>query len=60
MKVERLVRYGIPESVIQSWRKNLGEELLPLQSLSVTKYDLLSGESLIISPPTLAAKRPYP
>ncbi len=56
MKVERLVRYGIPESVIESWRKNLGEELLPLQSLSVTKYNLLDGQSLIISAPTSSGK----
>ncbi|MCK4427785.1 MAG: DEAD/DEAH box helicase, partial [candidate division Zixibacteria bacterium] len=56
MKVEKLLRYGIPEGVIQSWRKNLGEELLPLQSLVVTKYNLLNGESLIISAPTSSGK----
>ena len=56
MKVEKLLRYGIPESVIESWRKNLGEELLPLQSLSVSKYNLLNGESLIISAPTSSGK----
>jgi helicase len=56
MKVEKLLRYGIPEGVIESWRKNLGEELLPLQSLSVTKHNLLNGESLIISAPTSSGK----
>jgi helicase len=56
MKVEKLLRYGIPESVIESWRKNLGEELLPLQALAVTKYDLLNGQSLIISAPTSSGK----
>jgi len=56
MKVERLLRYGIPEGVIESWRKNLGEELLPLQALAVTKYDLLNGQSLIISAPTSSGK----
>jgi helicase len=56
MKVERLLRYGIPEEVIESWKKNLGEELLPLQALAVTKYDLLNGQSLIISAPTSSGK----
>jgi helicase len=56
MKVEKLIRYGIPEGVIESWKKNLGEELLPLQSLAVTKYNLLSGQSLIISALTSSGK----
>lgn len=56
MRVEKLLRYGIPESVIKSWRKNLGEELLPLQALAVTKHGLLNGQSLIISAPTSSGK----
>jgi helicase len=56
MKVEKLLRYGIPESMIESWRKNLAEELLPLQALAVTKYDLLNGQSLIISASTSSGK----
>ncbi|MFQ6032558.1 MAG: DEAD/DEAH box helicase, partial [Candidatus Zixiibacteriota bacterium] len=56
MKVEKLLRYGIPESVIQSWKKNLGEELLPLQTQAVTKHNLLNGESLIICAPTSSGK----
>ncbi len=56
MKVQKLLRYGIPESVIESWKKNLGEELLPLQSVAVAKHNLLDGESLIISAPTSSGK----
>ncbi len=56
MKIGKLLRYGIPESVIESWKKNLGEELLPLQSLVVSKHNLLDGESLIISAPTSSGK----
>ncbi|KPL05472.1 MAG: hypothetical protein AMJ73_00755 [candidate division Zixibacteria bacterium SM1_73] len=56
MRVEKLLRYGIPESVIESWRKNQGEELLPLQALAVTKHGLLNGQSLIISAPTSSGK----
>ncbi|MCK4225181.1 MAG: DEAD/DEAH box helicase [candidate division Zixibacteria bacterium] len=56
MKVEKLLRYGIPESVIESWRKTQGEKLLPLQAQAVTKHDLLNGKSLIISAPTSSGK----
>ena len=56
MRVEKLLRYGIPKSIIESWRKNQGEDLLPLQSLAVSKYDLLNGKSPIISAPTSSGK----
>jgi helicase len=56
MKVEKLLKYGIPESVIESWRKTQGEELLPLQAVAVTKHNLLDGKSLIISAPTSSGK----
>jgi helicase len=56
MKVEKLLRYGIPHTVIESWRKSQGENLLPLQAIAVTKHDLLNGASLIISAPTSSGK----
>ncbi len=56
MRIEKLLRYGIPELVIESWRKIQGEELLPLQAVAVTKHDLLNGKSLIISAPTSSGK----
>jgi len=56
MKVDKLLRYGIPESVIESWRKTQGEKLLPLQAVAVTKHNLLNGQSLIISAPTSSGK----
>jgi len=56
MKIDKLLRYGIPQSVIESWRKIQGEELLPLQAVAVTKHDLLNGKSLIISAPTSSGK----
>ncbi|MGB3091653.1 MAG: DEAD/DEAH box helicase, partial [Candidatus Zixiibacteriota bacterium] len=56
MKVEKLLRYGIPHSVIESWRQSQGENLLPLQASAVTKHDLLNGASLIISAPTSSGK----
>jgi len=56
MQVDKLLRYGIPESVIESWRKTQGEKLLPLQAAVVTKHNLLGGQSLIISAPTSSGK----
>lgn len=56
MKLDKLLRHGIPQSIIESWKKTQGEELLPLQSQAVTNHDLLEGESLIICAPTSSGK----
>lgn len=56
MKVDKLLRYGIPHSVIESWRRTQGENLLPLQAAAVTKHNLLGGQNLIISAPTSSGK----
>jgi helicase len=56
MRIEKLIRYGIPDSIIESWRKTQGEELLPLQTTAVVKHDLLNGRSLIIAAPTSSGK----
>ncbi|MGB8658392.1 MAG: DEAD/DEAH box helicase [Candidatus Zixiibacteriota bacterium] len=56
MKVEKMVRYGIPDSVIESWKRTQGEDLLPLQAAAVTKHNLLNGQSLIICAPTSSGK----
>ncbi len=56
MKLDRLLQHGIPDPVIQSWKKTQGEMLLPLQSQAVTNHDLLKGKSLIISAPTSSGK----
>jgi len=56
MKLEKLLRYGIPHSVIERWKKSQGENLLPLQAGAVTKHGLLDGTSLIISAPTSSGK----
>lgn len=56
MEVKKLLKYGIPESIIKTWEENQGEKLLPLQSLAVTRFGLLEGENLIISAPTSSGK----
>ncbi|HEX7401116.1 MAG TPA: DEAD/DEAH box helicase [candidate division Zixibacteria bacterium] len=56
MRIDKLIRYGIPDSIIESWKKTQGNELLPLQAAAVVKHDLLNGKSLIISAPTSSGK----
>jgi len=56
MEVKKLLKYGIPERVIKTWEENQGKKLLPLQSLAVTRFNLLDGESIIISAPTSSGK----
>jgi len=56
MEIKKLLKHGIPERIIQTWEENQGEKLLPLQSLAVTRFGLLEGESLIISAPTSSGK----
>jgi helicase len=56
MEIKKLLKYGISERIIQTWEENQGEKLLPLQSLAVTRFGLLDGESLIISAPTSSGK----
>ncbi|MFH1335743.1 MAG: DEAD/DEAH box helicase, partial [Candidatus Zixiibacteriota bacterium] len=56
MRIDKLIRYGIPDSIIESWKKTQGNELLPLQAAAVVKHDLLNGKSLIIAAPTSSGK----
>jgi helicase len=56
MKVDKLSRFNLPASLLDSWKKNQGEELLPLQVQAVTRCGLLEGKSLLISSPTSSGK----
>ncbi|KPL00296.1 MAG: hypothetical protein AMJ90_08450 [candidate division Zixibacteria bacterium SM23_73_2] len=56
MEITKLTRYGIPQKVIDSWKRIQGGKLLPLQKEALTRYRLLEGESLLISAPTSSGK----
>ncbi|EQB63838.1 MAG: helicase [candidate division Zixibacteria bacterium RBG-1] len=56
MKVDKLYQYKIPEIILNSWKQNQGDTLLPLQTQAVTKYGLLENQNLIISSPTSSGK----
>jgi len=56
MKIEKLYQYKIPQLILNSWKQNQGDALLPLQTQAVTKYGLLENQNLIISSPTSSGK----
>jgi len=57
MKLRDLIKYNIPNSIIEAWQKRQGDYLLPLQEKAV-KNGLLDKEAgnLIISAPTSSGK----
>jgi ATP-dependent helicase YprA (DUF1998 family) len=56
MRVAELVRYNIPEKIIDSWISQVGEDLLPVQERAIKRYGILEGNSLLISSPTTSGK----
>jgi helicase len=56
MRVQDLEIYGFPRIMIQRWKENMGENLLPLQEAAVREHNLLGQGNLIISAPTSSGK----
>ncbi|MCF6284960.1 MAG: DEAD/DEAH box helicase, partial [Candidatus Hydrogenedentes bacterium] len=56
MKVDQLLRYDIPEAVVELWRKRGCGELLPLQEAAVKRHDLFGGGNLLVQAPTSSGK----
>ncbi len=56
MKIEGLIRYDIPEAVVELWRRTESGELLPLQEMAVKRKDLFGGGNLLIQAPTSSGK----
>ena len=56
MKIEFLERFGLPKSLIGRWSHEGIKSLLSIQVEAVTRFDLLSGKSLIISGPGTSGK----
>lgn len=56
MKIEGLIRYDIPEAVVDLWRRTESGELLPLQEMAVKRKDLFGGGNLLIQAPTSSGK----
>jgi helicase len=56
MHISRLTKIGIPQFLIDSWKREQGELLLPLQSQIVSHYVDLINQNLIILAPTSSGK----
>ncbi|MFO7948644.1 MAG: DEAD/DEAH box helicase [Armatimonadota bacterium] len=56
MRFEDLRAGGLPEAVIEIWREEYGEELLPVQRLAVEQGRLVQGQNLVVTTPTSSGK----
>lgn len=55
--MQRLIeQYGIPQDIVEIWRREEGDQLLDVQSLAIEKFGLLEGTSLLISAPSSSGK----
>lgn len=55
--MNRLADYfKIPEQIIDIWRNEEGDSLLPLQLEAIEKFDLLTGNSILITAPSSSGK----
>ena len=48
MKTLELIRYDIPLDVIQLWREQENDNLLPLQELAIKRHGLFGNGNLLI------------
>lgn len=53
---KQLAKYSIPEPILGEWEKRFSGTLLPLQYRAIEEYNLLDGQSLLISAPTSSGK----
>jgi len=56
MRIDDLQREGFSRRIIDCWRADGLEYLLPLQQEAIQSYGLLKGENLLISGPTSSGK----
>lgn len=56
MRVEALEAFDIEEQVVDSWKSNGHERLLPIQELAVKKHRVLDGGNVLVVSPTSSGK----
>lgn len=56
MKMTELYRYNLPLEIIELWRRQESDVLLPLQEQVVTRHNLFGDENLLIQAPTSSGK----
>lgn len=53
---KRLAKYGLPGPILERWEERFGGRLLPLQYRAIDEFNLMDGQSLLISAPTSSGK----
>jgi len=56
MKVATLEAYNVPADILEIWRSEVGEELLPVQERAIKEFGLFSESNLIVFSPTSSGK----
>ena len=56
MKMMELYRYNLPLEIVELWRKQESDTLLPLQEQVVTRHNLFGDDNLLIQAPTSSGK----
>jgi len=56
MRVDELLRYDIPQAVVDLWRGGVCETLLPVQEQAVKRHGLFGGRNLLVQAPTSSGK----
>ncbi len=56
MRITDLAKYEFPDPLIDSWKAQGIEKLLPIQEQAIKRYGLFVGSSFIVSAPTSSGK----
>ncbi len=53
MRMDELLALGIPQVIVDIWKREESENLLPVQELAVREGGALTGQNLLVVAPTL-------
>ena len=56
MNIDFLAAYDVEPEIIDIWKEQIGESLLPVQEQAVKKHGLFEGNNLIVFSPTSSGK----
>jgi len=56
MRIDFLEGYGIEKRIVDTWKRHIGETLLPVQEKAIQQYGLFESRNLIVFSPTSSGK----
>jgi helicase len=56
MRMDELVSLGIPAEIVDIWKQEESEQLLPVQELAIKEGGALAGKNLLVVAPTSSGK----